>query len=524
MPGVFTKIKNKIRGRRTPQVSAAHQPPAPDPHAAGTTPDPNQQNSPPPPPPPSPPPQATPDPPANRLLPEEKRKLVKRKNSFFQGFLTKVGGMTLTAADKNPGTPEGMGKGDLARMGWGVVDKLGSLATESLGIGGNEKYGKSPADIAMKNGDMASRLPMADAIQSSIRTLVSVGRTIKHIVDYIRTKGRKDFAEFRNIVKEGIDAVMSLLQTANGYMSIFKSLAEKTPIIGAILGTISAGMSFAQNLHSVIKATRSKKRMRAQKEQAKERIKENQGSANYVEMRHSKADVLKLGKEKLHFNPEAIPQWRWIARKKRLDEMTTEKRTQLQAAGQQSAAPQTATEDPLLDALEDYDIVKELTGANKKRQRQGILDLVFGDAVAFGTSLAALDPTVGALVGNSINLAVGVGTAVKEVVAFLRQIGRNHGWKGCDENKSDANKLKRRHTLAVNLFQRLQGLEKEKITEINPDTTEETEVSKARQGLEKYRLMSDQVNALGVGYGPLMRAQTTREVLDTIRSGFYRDG
>lgn len=517
MPGVFTKIKNKIRGRRTPQVSAAHQPPAPDPHAAGTTPDPNQQNSPPPPP---PPPQATPDPPANRLLPEEKRRLTKRKNSFFQGFLTKVGGMTLTAADKNPGRPEGLGTTGKVKIGWAVTDWVGDQASWAMGVSTNEQYGA-------KSG--TTGVLWVDAVESAIRTLVNAGVTIKHIVEYAKTNGRKDFAEFRSIVKEGIETVLNLMGAVNGILGNFKSLAEQVPIIGAILGAVSSAISFAQNLHSLIKASKSKDRMREQKEAAKERIKANQGSAKYVEMRHSKADPLKRGKETLHFNPEAIPRWHYIARKQRLDEVTSDRRTQAQATGQQggaqqNTAPQTAAADPLLDALEDYDMVKELTTANKHRQRQGILDIVFGDAVNFATSLASLDPTVGSLVGNSIRMAVGVGNAAKGIASFIRTQGRNRGWRGYDENKSDTNKLKRRHTLAVNFFQRLQDLSKEKITDVSPDTTEVAEVAKARQGLEKYRIMSDRVDALGVGYGPLMRARTSREVLETIRGGFYREG
>ena len=551
MPRVFTKIKNKIRGRRTPQVSAAPQPPAPDPQNAPTTTAPDPQNAatttapdpqnaptttaPDPqnaaPQPPAPDPQnapapadanqQTPPPPPDRLLPEEKRRLTKRKNSFFQGFLNKVGGMTLTAADKNSGRPEALGKKGKAKMGWAIVDWIGDQASGAMGISTNEGYGA-------KSG--TTGVTWVDAVESAIRTLVNAGRSIKHIVEYTKTNGHKDFAEFRGVVKEGIDTLLNLMGAVNGILGNFKSLAEQVPIIGAITGAVSAGMSFAQNLHSLIKVSKSKDRMRDQKEAAKKRIKENQGSANYVEMRHSKADPLKLGKESLHFNPEAIPRRRWIARKKRLDEVTTEGRARLQTSGQQqggaqqNAAAQTAAEDPLLDALEDYDMVKELTAANKHRQRQDILNIVFGDAVSFGASLASLDPTVGALVGNSIRLAVGVGNGVKAAATFLRTQGRNRGWSGFDENKSDANKLQRRHTLAVNFFQRLQDLSKEKITDVSPDTTEVDEVAKARQGLEKYRIMSNRVDALGVGYGPLMRAQTTRQVLETIRSGFYREG
>ena len=179
-------------------------------------------------------------------------------------------------------------------------------------------------------------------------------------------------------------------------------------------------------------------------------------------------------------------------------------------------------------ALEDYDVTKELTQANVKRRREGVVNLILKDAVGFATSLATLDPTgLGAACGAAISSAAGLALMTKKIVVSVRQSGRDKGRRGYNINKSTANKEQRRHNLSVIMFDRIKELKSFGFHGITSEAVERDAVTAEQNnaietGTPRYEEMEDRVAAMGVS-GPLLRADSAAKMVRTMRLGFYRD-
>ncbi|MEG1579454.1 MAG: hypothetical protein RR336_11890, partial [Oscillospiraceae bacterium] len=118
-------------------------------------------------------------------------------------------------------------------------------------------------------------------------------------------------------------------------------------------------------------------------------------------------------------------------------------------------------------ALENYDITKELTLANEHREREGIISLVCKDIVGLVASAAAIDPTglsSGVMAGvTAIN---SIGLLIRDGARAARSSARNHGRLGANVNKSDQNKLIRRHNLAVMNFDQMKEIAEDDLDQI----------------------------------------------------------
>ena len=475
-----------------------------------------------------------------------KKKVSKMKSSFANRIVTKMDGSALSAEqrEKPQKAAPRSGKLDKAKavikaighhgdkgmditndVGGGSMDTLGSLM--DYATGGNKRTWDMVGDSAAKDkwGDMALQsegVPIVGATIKAIKLLIDSGKYIKDMVDFAKDN-KKDTdghtstttVEKWEVLKKTLELFMSCIDTANSIMSTFTTFLGCLPIVGAVVGTISNCISFGGNVATLIKSGTSIRRMRKQKAKAKGAVIRNTASETGFVKHEPHKELFsrktvtknKIVSEFEEIRDEDASQRRGkeVKRKMRLDEKT--KRMRKTGFGDAQ----------LLTDLEDYDVTKELTSANKKRARQGALDLIFKDATGIATSLATLDPTgLGAGIGAAISTSVAAGYVAKGVVVKGRQMARNRGLFGADVNKSDANKKQRRHNLAVIMYDRLLDLKNTKLIEDYKDP-------KAVPNVEKYKDMEDRINALGVA-GPLFRAaKDPNEMLTVMRKGFYRE-
>lgn len=475
-----------------------------------------------------------------------KKKVSKMKSSFTNRIVTKMDGSKLSAQqrEKPQEAVPGTRKRDKAKAGikaaghygdkaMDITSDVGGSALDSLGSlmdyadGGSERTWGMVDDAGAKEkwGDMGLQsegVPIVGATIKAIKLLIDGGKYIKEMIDFAKDN-KKDTdghtgtttAEKWDVLKKTLDLFMSCVDTANSIMGTFTTFLGTLPIVGAVVGTISNCISFGANVATLIKSGTSIHRMRKQKAKAKDAVIGNtaSGTGFVKQEKHKELFSRKtVTKNKITSEFEDVRdedastrRGKDIMRKMRLDEKTK----RMRSTGFGDAQ--------LLTDLEDYDVTKELTSANKKRARQGALDLIFKDATGIATSLATLDPTgMGAGIGAAISASVAAGYVAKDAVVKGRQMARNSGRFGADVNKSDANKKQRRHNLAVIMYDRLLDLK-------NTELIEDYSNPKAVTNVEKYKDMEDRINALGVA-GPLFRAaQDPNEMLTVMRKGFYRD-
>lgn len=475
-----------------------------------------------------------------------KKKVSKMKNSFTNRIVTKMDGTALNAQqrEKPQEAVPGTRKRDKAKavikkvghygdkgmditndVGGGALDSLGSLM--DYADGGSERTWGMVGDKGAKDkwGDMALQsegVPIVGATIKAIKLLIDGGKYIKEMIDFAKDNKKETdghtgttTAEKWDVLKKTLELFMSCVDTANSIMGTFTTFLGSLPIVGAVLGTISNCIGFGANVATLIKSGTSISRMRKQKAKAKGAVIRNTASDTGFVKQEAHKELFsrktvtknKIASEFEDVKDEGASTRRGkdVMRKMRLDEKTK----RMRSTGFGDAQ--------LLTDLEDYDVTKELTSANKKRARQGALDLIFKDAVGIATSLATLDPTgLGAGVGAAISTSVAAGYVAKAAVVKGRQMARNSGRFGADVNKSDANKKQRRHNLAVIMYDRLLNLKKTPLIEDFNHTD-------AVANVEKYKTMDERISALGVA-GPLFRAAgDPNEMLTVMRKGFYRE-
>lgn len=381
---------------------------------------------------------------------------------------------------------------------------------------------------------------------------------IKTTVEKVKDAGEK-VAEIVKTVKEGenkFDIAMSvaknLLTIAKDVVAVVKEYVGDIPVIGTIFKAANAVLSFIDNMKNAIRAGRAKRRIRARKEKAKQRIMAVQGKAphmmrdDFVTKRRARFSLSK--EEGLHFDKK-------FAEGSRLDQLTKRYRDKqrhspmddlesivdvesgetemfeherdamddvsiVDMSETTTQEEEEANGEELISALEDYDIDKELTGANKKRETDAVIKIVTDNAIPVVQALTELEPTVGASVSKGIGTAVKMFKSGRSGAKKARQFGRNHGLRGFNANKSDTNKAARRHTLAVNTFKRVKNLNALNLESMDPVSASPEQCQTV---LQPYGTMQDTVEAMGMGYKPMLDAEDSDSMVGVMRNGFYRD-
>ena len=508
-------------------------------------------------------PQAPSQPP---LSEEEKTQLVEVRKSLVGRKAREIeaagaGAWTLTDAQRSNPEAEGQRKRDKAARGAARADALYSGGIMDVGVPGVDAAsgyvdyagGGDARNWGMLNekneawgdGTMQNEgIPIASAVAKSVKSIIQAGKYIKQMVDFHRARtdeesqstGESAVAteEKWEVFSQTADIVQNLLDTAMSWVGAFTTVMGRIPIVGAVFGAVNAGMSFVMDAIQWGKSAHYLNQMQEQKAKVKTQIQGEKsvfgaqvGDVGGMEqrrkgrLRREKVEKFKVKR----FYGTKTDEDTGKERLMRLDEKTQALRASVNASGSTLSKEEKAEREKAIRDMEDYDVLKELASANKKRRREGITNLIFKDATNFATALAGLDPTgLGSGIGASINAVVGLGYAGKAAATFVRQKLRNHGAGGADLNKSDANKRQRRHNLAVVLYDRIMALAGTKAASIeNPDTASQEQLAAVHGGaLGEFEQMNDRIGALGVA-GAFLRAHSAPEMVSVMRQGFYRE-
>ena len=385
-------------------------------------------------------------------------------------------------------------------------------------------------------------VPIAPAILKAKDVVVNTIRYVRDLVQII--KASKDaqaletgssalvHGEKREMVLKTVDLLKTYLDSAMSILGTFTSLAGTLPIVGAVVGAISSGLSFAVDAAQWYRSQKALDSIRAQKAAAKGSLKNEatilgpQMTLGHMEQRTSGHGRNKQTSEKFKVNMtqgQTVDEDTRKLRAMRLDE----KLARIHNADRTGSGGTTYTQGQK-DALrhaEDYAITKELSLANKNRRKEAITNVVFQDATAFIAAVMCLDPTgMGGAVGSGINATIGAAYGVKSAISYFRQKARNHGVRGADLNKSDANKRQHRHNLAVMMYDRIRDAADTTVASIDDpnQVTPQQRAAVSDGALEEFDTLNQRVEAMGVA-GSFLRSHDAPNLVAIMRQGFYRD-
>ena len=467
--------------------------------------------------------------PQNQNQPQNAQPLRKRDKvgRFFQKIGKKVGGKVLD-----------WGKDSVVDVGTPGLD-IASGFVDYKGGGEDRSWlhvaNKNPNEAeAWGDGEMQSEgIPIAGSVVKSIDCIVQAVKLGFKIKDYVgehRAGGHTD-TERWELFMEVVDTIQNLLDTAMSWAGSFTTALGQLPIVGAIIGAINAGIGLVEDAIRLGKAEHYIRHMRDQKAEAKTAIRDKQSAigGGFGGEKDRRYGFMNL-KTKKKFKVEqeygdvagAAP---GRTRKKRLDEKTKELRG---GAAQPGTSPE--ERESAVRALEDYDVTKEITQANLHRRQEGITKIILKDIIGFGTALAAIDPTgLGSAIGATVTAAINLGFLGEKIANTARQYFRETGKFGANENKSDANKLIRRHNLAVVMYDRIKELAETEVASIGgggagtaATATQQQASRLTSENQKKFELMDERIKAMGVS-GPFLRSADAIEMVKAMRKGFYRD-
>lgn len=465
-----------------------------------------------------------------------------RKRDKVRNFFRKVRGKEIMEWGKDSAVDVGVPALDIASA---AVDYAG---------GGKERSwvhvaNANPTEAqAWGDGEMQSEgIPFAGAIVKSIDALVQVGKLIPKIKHYYdeHKEGGHTGTERGEMLMEVVDNIQNLLDTAMAWVGTYTTVLGKIPIVGAIIGAVNAGIGLVEDAIRLGKADHYIRHMRTQKAAAKEAIKSKQGALGVqvgaeeerTKGRGRSRQTVKKFKVKREYESVRDAGAK-RDRTTRLDEKTKQLRSGMGNTAANPPSGSTSTsgnsasagasreeKEAAIRALEDYDVTKEITQANENRRREGITKIVLKDIVGFGTALAAIDPTgLGSAIGAAVTTAVNTGFLAQKAAGAIRQKMRQSGAFGSNQNKSDANKLARRHNLGVVMYDRVVELAETKVASIEGQTSvpAETAANLTPKTQETFQRLDERIKAMGVA-GPFLRSKNALEMVKAMRKGFYRD-
>lgn len=457
--------------------------------------------------------EAKPDPdPTRPLEPFEKKLLAKKKKSLFHMIVKKTN--TLDAPGRMAAQKTTKEKVESAASNvYELVSECGGVLTDSL-------------DIASEVADSVKSLPVIGAVIKAVKTTISIGGYMKDLVGYIKDVkkggGVTTGEEIMEQVSGGLEQIVSAADAVMSVLGIFQNI----PVVGGLIGLAASAISFASNFKTLIQSKSRLIKIRHLKEKAKHNIAQQQGGDEFVKEDQKKHVRKFTGKDMGKVRDAKTGKMR----KRRLDEYTEDmaalEANKNMAMGQSKTPEQ---EQELLSMgqarrnLEDYDVAKELTGANKKRGVSAISNIV-GDAIGFVGGLTQLIPSgAGNAVATGISAAFAVAGIGKTAIKAARQVGRNQGLAGFSANKSTSNKKTRRHRLALIAYGRIKCLNKLGLETMEPEEADPQRRANIRGTLSVYEKYNAWVGAMGVSKGALYRAETSDEMVEIMRNGFYRE-
>ena len=426
----------------------------------------------------------------DQLTDAEQKKLDKHAGSDFRRILGKVKGWQLTAEQrKTPTAEEASSLMEKAEKGNSAIKDgaVGPLSDILSAAGSKAK------DVI---GSIKSAMEMVDHFFKLVKTLKS---------DYKKylsssSKEKQTRREQKQELTDDLEEIGSLISSIGEKLGEIPSAGPLGKIF-KLAGIITGGlMKFYRDVKTVFKTRKSIKRMRKQKEIAKLDIYENQGKIGIDHVTREKGGSL-------HFNPEELAL---------TDEIELTRRFS-------SADP--SQKNLYLRSMEDYAITKELTGANQKRRNESMFNIAIEElGPVLSTSLLFAGPG-GVIAGGVMDAVFSSLKAVKIVKHYGTKLGYKLKAPFLDPLKSPIEKLRKRHTLAVYMYDRLRDLAPHEaaIGAIPKTTRDPRQVAAVRDYLPERRIQKDRITAMGVDQEKMAAAPDAPAMLEIMRKGFYRE-
>lgn len=430
---------------------------------------------------------------------KEQRLLAKLPREDFHNVVKTAGKYTLGTAELNA-RPEKKG------MAEDTESKVGKF---------KELFFDPATDIlAAANLDDVTKFVKAGV--DGLEMLVEDGKQLFQLLGYGWKKfvgkiSGQEYHATKEDKRNSIKTVLSMMGSHAKYVgdqlgNAGKKFKNSSGVVGLIGSIVSGAVKFVSDCRTLHKTRKSIKRMRAQKENAKQAILAHQ--ASYA--KEAYVETTKDGKLKFRDNNSEL-------QKKRIDTVIEEMDTSIPGGDDQKAV--------FLSGMKNYAISKELTGANQKRRNEAVFNIIveeLGGIVSAALSLAG--PC--AVAGAGLSAAFSALKAVKSGGNLLMKAGRKIHFPGFNQMKSESNKWQKRQKLAIWTFNSLKEMkpEEEKLEQVSSGSKDVDQIAKVREYLPVRSVQKDRIRAMGVDAQKLARSKTGGEMLDIMRGGFYREG
>ena len=389
-------------------------------------------------------------------------------------------------------------------------------------------------------GSMEKGNNIAGAVASCVDVLKGIYELTKQIIVSIKKKDGSS-GNILSIVKHSLDELMVMGKAASDLGKLFSTVSH-IPIVGAVCGAISTSLSLIGNLKQLVYGSMDHYRMSEQRQAAARAIAQKQENAtnnasstttpaNATASSTPASGTTNAAANAASSNAAALSLFQLQRHRATRDDMTvnagmvTDAKTGKQRKKRlDEVLKDGAITGDLREDAEKLAVSQTLAETNKHRVKNAIYDIVMDDLVGFGKTIIALIPAIGGdATAAGISVAQASVSAGRKGIRWLRQKGRDHGWKGFDANKSTYNKKVQRHRLAVMLYNRIKGLNQYHIEQAASTQTPHTEeqLTGYRKALTAYPETERQVSALQVGYYHLQKTQSADEMVALMRQGFY---
>ena len=358
----------------------------------------------------------------------------------------------------------------------------------------NEKAGKVNDKIQTVLGEDNPISKLSDAICEALDTITNIFNIFSKVKDAI--KGGK--AERLALADELLDKAWSYSVKILDKTGVL----DKLPIVGAIIGAVSAIMEFIPHVRSVYEAAKGVKNVGKLKSEEKEKLTAT-GKFNTMKRGKVKFDKTKAATRRVQLAAEIANAGKTKMPAKELDAKKEE-----------------------LTELDEFFLNREIKHADKKRVRQGAMDIT-ADVINFAASLCQIEPEVGAAIGAGLKGMVTVGKAVHGVISFGVHTYKN--WNSDKEtgakkflSKSDKGKEMRRGALGEHMVGKLVDLSGEDLDSINEN--EPASKSKVTSLTTSYDNIEKQIQGMGIFYAVLMRSKSREKMADSFAGSMSREG
>ena len=395
-------------------------------------------------------------------------------------------------------------------------------AAESLQEGieaGNDLYGAGTdiAELAKADESAMEAAGVGGATLSCLKAIKDIIAMLMSISDAKEDPDQKD----KQVKKKDdiITAVLSGLDAVTSVMDFFTALANAVPIIGAILGTVSAIKELVVNIGAVTRARESRIEVGELKKQ------------NKMALINRHGDKIQTKKDTSRFYQKAKMEDKFDKMKAaQLREELIAKRTEDKGKkrGERMSRQERKRLDEDISSLDEYFMDREIKHADFKRERQGGFDIA-GEILNLAGSLASFDPAIGSAVGAGLKAGSTLIKYGHKGFTAVKQWGRDKKdakKTGADAflSKSTENKDKRRTAMGMHMVQKLYHLGRMEIEDVDVASDKYRERDLMQRAGNEFDDAEKQIKGMGVYYSVLLRAPSKKSLAAKFGAGMSREG